>query len=63
MNFLGSIGHLMAGSLLETVYAPNAIKHMLSSKAVSRAVRSHFLVKSTLSSIMIKEAFGIGEDV
>ena len=32
MSFLGSIGHLMAGSglqeLLETVYAGNSVKHM-----------------------------------
>jgi hypothetical protein len=66
MSLLGSIRHLMAGSgleeALETVYAPNAVKHMLSGKAVSRAVHGHFLVESALSSIMIKEAFGIGED-
>ena len=34
MSFLGSIGHLMAGSglqeLLETVYAGNSVKHMIS---------------------------------
>ena len=43
MSFLGSIDHLMAGSglqeLLETVYAGNGVKHMLSGKAVSRAIR------------------------
>ena len=39
MSFLGSIGHLMAGSglqeLLETVYAGNSVKHMLSGKITS----------------------------
>ena len=43
MRFLGSIGHLMAGSglkeLLEVVYASNSAIHMLSGKALSRAVR------------------------
>jgi len=45
MSFLGSIGHLMEGSglqeLLEVVYAGNTVGHMLSGKAVSRAVRGH----------------------
>lgn len=43
MSFLGSIGHLMAVSgleeLLEVVYAGNTVCHMMSGKAVSRAVR------------------------
>lgn len=46
MSFLGAIGHIMSGSglqeLLECVYASNAVVHMLSGKAVSRAVRGHF---------------------
>ena len=45
MSFLGAIGHLMAESglkeLLEMIYASNAVDHMLSGKAVSRAVRGH----------------------
>ncbi len=48
MSFLGSIGHLMAGSglqeLLEIVYAANSVKHMLTGKAISRAIRGHLLV-------------------
>ena len=48
MSFLGSIGHLMAGSglqgLLEVVFAGNAVRHMLTGKAISRAVRDHMLV-------------------
>ena len=43
MSFLGSIGFAMNGSglsdVLETAYGPNAISHMMSSKAVSRAIR------------------------
>ena len=52
MSFLGSIGFAMNGSGLsdvsETAYGPNAISHMMSGKAVSRAIRGHFLVDSAL---------------
>ena len=48
MSFLGSIGHLMAGSglqeLLEVVFTGNAVRHILTGKAISRAVRGHMLV-------------------
>ena len=44
-NFLGCIGHTMAGSglseTLEIVYAKNSVDHMMSGKAVSRAIRGH----------------------
>ncbi|KAK3108216.1 hypothetical protein FSP39_003394 [Pinctada imbricata] len=67
MSFLGAIGHIMAGSgleeLLETVYAPNAVKHMLSGKAVSRALRGHFLVESALNSLIIQKVFTCEEIV
>lgn len=63
MSFLGAIGHIMGGSglqeLLECVYAPNAVVHMLSGKAVSRAVRGHFLVESTLYALILSEIYGI----
>ena len=52
MSFMGSIGSMMKGSgleeALETVYGPNAVIHMLSGKAVSRALRGHFLVEAAL---------------
>ena len=39
MSFLGSIGHIMAGTdlqeVLELVYAQNAVGHMLSLKAIT----------------------------
>jgi len=39
MNFLGCIGHLMDSSglqeMLESIYAPNAVVHMLSGKAIA----------------------------
>ena len=47
-SFLGSIGHLMVdyehSELVEMIYATNSVTHILSGKAVSRAVRRHLLV-------------------
>ena len=52
MSFMGSIGSMMKGSgleeALETVHGPNAVIHMISGKAVSRALRGHFLVQAAL---------------
>ena len=54
MNFLRSIGAVMKGSSLEEameqVYAENShnLPHIISGKAVSRALRAHFLVESAL---------------
>ena len=46
----------MSGSglkeLLELVYAPNAVTHMLSGKAVSRSVRGFMLVNIALHCLM-----------
>ena len=57
MSFLGSIGSMMKGSgleeALEQVYGTNAIAHMMSGKAVSRALRGHFLVESALVNKLI----------
>ena len=61
MSFLGSIDAIMKGSgledLLAQVYAENCITH-ISGKVVSRAIRGHLLVESSLMSLifnMIKE--------
>lgn len=63
MSFLGSIGHLMADSglqeLLELIYAKNAVVHMLSGKAVARAIRGHFLVDSALIAMLFCKSFGV----
>ncbi|GFS09519.1 hypothetical protein ElyMa_004784300 [Elysia marginata] len=63
MSYLGTIGHLMTGSglreLLEMVYAPDAVVHMLSGKAVARAVRGHLLVDSVLNALLASSAFGV----
>jgi hypothetical protein len=62
MNYLGAIGNIMSGSglqeVLESVYASNAVTHMLSGKAVSRAVRGHFLVARALYSLLLSQGFG-----
>ena len=52
MSFLGSIGHVMGGSGLETIfqlkYGPETVSHMISGKAVARAVRCHLLIEGAL---------------
>jgi len=42
---------------LETVYAPNAVTHMMSGKAVARAVRGHFLLDTALHAMLMTEIF------
>lgn len=63
MSYLGSIGHLMSGSglqeLLEVVYAPNSVVHMMSGKAVSRAVRGHLLVDAALNALLTSSALDV----
>lgn len=63
MSFLGCIGHLMGGSglreLLELVYATNTVTHMLSGKAVARAVRGHLLIDAALHSLLCSKAMGV----
>ena len=63
MSFLGSIGEVIKGSgiedLLSEVYAENSIPHILSGKAIARAIRGHILVESSLTSLlldMVKES-------
>ena len=63
MSFLGSVGHLMAGSglqqVLEVVYAENAVKHILSGKAIARAIRGHFMIHAALNTKLIANAYNI----
>ena len=58
MSFLGSIGHLMSGlglnDVLEVAYASNTIPHIMSGKAIARAVRGHPLIESALHVIFMK---------
>ena len=66
MSFLGSVGAVMKGSglsdLLEMVYATNSVKHIISGKAVSRALRGHFLVESALMSLLFQKMIDDGVD-
>ena len=63
ISFLGSIGHLMAGlglqELLEVVLTGNAVRHMLTGKAISREVRGHMLVDAALNTILVANAYHI----
>jgi len=63
MSFLGSIGHIMHSSglfeILETIYATNAVEHMLTGKALSRTVRGHMLVDSALNMMLTSHVFNI----
>ena len=59
MSFLGCIGHLMAASglqkLLELIYAPNAVVHMLTGKAVARAL----IVDAALNALVLAKTFNV----
>ncbi len=63
ISFLGSIGHLMGGSglqeLLELVYAKNSVCHMLSGKAINRAVCAHLLIDAALNTILIADSYNV----
>ena len=67
MSFYGSIGHLMTGSGLQSVYeliyAEHTVPHMLNGKAYSRATRVHLITSGVLSSLMIMKSNGIVLDV
>ncbi|KAH3788805.1 hypothetical protein DPMN_166967 [Dreissena polymorpha] len=52
MNVQGAIGSLIEESglenILETVYGENTIVHIITGKAVQKALRGHFLVAKCL---------------
>ena len=52
-SFLGCTGRLAARSglqqLLEVVFAQNSVTHMLTGKAIARAVQGHFLADAILN--------------
>ena len=62
-SFICSIVHLMAGSglheLLETIYANNAVTHMLTGKAVQRAFGGLLLENSAISVIIVSDEFNV----
>ena len=57
IRFMGSLGTIMKGSRFEEalgcVYGPNAVTHMMSGKAVSRALRGHFLLEVALTNKLL----------
>ena len=61
MSFLGCIGYLMTGTglkeLLELVFASDSTTHILTGKAVLRAIRGHLLVDASLNAILTSQAF------
>ena len=63
MSFLGAIGTIMNGSgledLLELIYAKNTVPHILSGKAISRAVRGHLIIDAALNILLLSQAYNI----
>ena len=61
MCFAGSIVALMRGSDLETalecIYGPVTVSHLLSGKAIAKALRAHFLVESSLMTLLLEPFF------
>lgn len=59
MNFIGSIGKVMAGSGLEEVleqcYGPSTVVQMLSGRAFARALRGYFLVAAGLEVLLLQQ--------
>ena len=49
--------------LLATIYASNAVKHMMSGHAYARALRGHFLTSAALTKLMLDTSPGCMADV
>lgn len=66
MNVVGAIGTLMKGSglneVLQEIYGPNAVLHVMTGKAISRAVRGHMIVDAALSTLIMTDVFPCNED-
>lgn len=66
MSYLGSIAHVMKGSglsdVFECCYGPAAVTHMLSGKAVARAIRAHFLLQSALIVLLLEPLFSMKDN-
>ena len=64
MSFIGSMGVLMKGPGLEglfaEVYSENTVGHIFTGKAVSRALRAHFLADASLTSLLLETLFDEG---
>jgi len=42
--------------ILGMIYAPNAVEHILTSKAIARAVREHLLVNAADNTLIVSKA-------
>ena len=66
ISFMGSLGTMMKGSgfkeALGCVYGPNAVTHMMSGKAVSRALRGHFLLEGALTNKLLLKVWPSNEN-
>jgi len=38
---------------LESIYAPNAVVHVLSGKAIAQAVHAHFIANAALNALIL----------
>ena len=59
MSACGSVGNVMKGSGLEEamgqVYGPNTVNHIMTGKAIIRALRAHLLVEKSLMTKLVSE--------
>lgn len=57
------MGQLMGGSglqeLLEVIYADTAVSHILTRKAISRAIRGHILIEAILYAIILSQIYKV----
>ena len=62
MSFLGSVGHLMQGSGLASIfymiYADCTVPYILNGKAVSRTTRAHLISYACLVGFLVARQFG-----
>ena len=67
MSFLGCIGHLLGGSglrkLLEVIFGENAVKHIISGEAVSRAICGYFLTDAALNMVLASSLMSLLHNV
>ena len=60
-SFVSSIGMVMEGfglvKLLDSIYAPNSVLHLLSGKAIERVLEDHFLADTPLKIMLFSPIF------
>ena len=59
MSFFDCIGYIMShsgmGDTLESIYAENTVPHLLSGKAVDKAIRGYQMVNIALHTILLQD--------